>query len=274
MDETLADDMAAWTWRRWRPWVGPALARGAAWGAALTACVVTPIALGLVSSGGGRMAAKDIGALALVALVCLAAGLVGGAPTALLEARARGRGDAARLAHAALCGAVAALGWVVVVAQVVYLVGVLRGGMERGLAELGSVLGRVGGGGRTPGLGIVAGALLGVAVPFGLAVRLRLAARRVGAQVARGCASIGCGALALIVVGAVTVVLVNGSEPDGVDRALARGGAGAVVAHALVTAIVFAVVGAPLSILTPLALALGARWAPLPPSNEDDQPAG
>lgn len=273
MDETLADDMAVWTWRRWRPWLGPALARGAAWGAALTACVVTPIALSLITSG--RTRAKDLAALVLVALVCLVAGLIGGAPTALLEARARGRGDAARLAHAALCGAVAALGWVVVIAQVVYLVGALRGGMERGLAELGSVLGSVAGGGRTPGLGIVAGALLGVAVPFALAVRLRLGARRVGAQVARGCASIGCGGLVLVVVGALAAVLLNGPGPDGFDRALARGGASAVAAHALLTAIVFAVVGAPLSILTPLALALGERLAPLPPTvTEDDQPAG
>lgn len=264
VEETLADDAVVWNWRRVRPWLGPALVRGALWGAAVALCLVVPA----VAVGGVKPTPRAIGGLVLSALLCVAAGVLGGAPSAPLEGRARGRSERAKLVHAALSGVAAALGWVFVVAQVVYVAGVAQGGMDRGLSELGRLLGGVIGSGTTPGPAVVVGALLAVAAPFGVAVLLRLRDRPLRAQVGGGCATTGCGGLALTILCALLAAVTAGPGPDPFEQGLAAGGLAAVLPLTGVAALVVALLGAPLSVVAPLALAIADRIRPLPPVSE------
>lgn len=269
VQETLADDAVVWNWRRVRPWLWPALVRGAVWGAAVALCLVVPA----VAIGGVKPTPRAIGGMVVSALLCVAAGVFGGAPSAPLEGRARGRGEGAKLVHAALSGVAAALGWVFVVAQVVYAIGVAHGGMERGLSELGRLLGGVLGSGTNPGPAVVVGALLAIAAPFGVAVLLRLRGRPLTAQVGGGCATTGCGGLALMILCALLAVAVTGPGPDAFERGMAAGGLRAVLPLTAVAAFAFALFGAPLSVVAPLALAIADRIKPLPPASEVAMPA-
>ncbi|MBX3468132.1 MAG: hypothetical protein KF878_14770 [Planctomycetes bacterium] len=252
-------------WRRALRWAPPALARGLAWGACVVLLLAPPFALAV----GVRPTATNLLALALIAAVCVAAGLLGAGPTVLLEARARERAGPARWGLVAACGLSVAAGWVVVIAQTVYLVGALRGGVEGGLSQLGALVGGLGSD-LNEYLGGSLGLLVAVATSFTLTVLLRVQDRGRVTQALGGCAIACGGGAGLLVVTAIAGALLGGMGADAFARAKALPGVGLVVAAAGVGSLALITLGAPLALLAPLALGLADRLAPPPDQPADD----
>lgn len=212
---------------------------------------------------GVRPTATNILGLALIAAVCVAAGLLGAGPTVLLEARARERAGPARWGLVAACGLSVAAGWVVAIAQTVYLVGALRGGLEGGLTGLGGLLGGLGSD-LNLNLGGSLGLIVAVATPFTLTVLLRVQDRGRATQAVGGCAMACGGGAALFVVTVIAASVLGGMGADAFERAMAAPGLGLVFTAVGVGSLALVTLGAPLALLAPLALGLADRLAPPP----------
>lgn len=142
---------------RWRAHGRAALARAVASGAAMGVAAI-PVAFFIDQW--------------LVVLAGAVVGALGGAPGAAVEARA-GTGRRGRALAAVACGLLLPLAGLLLSAQLVYVLGVMGGGIEHGLGRLADVVAETR---REPGAMIAtfAGPSLGLALPLAHVVALRL----------------------------------------------------------------------------------------------------
>lgn len=244
---------------RWRALLLPSLARGAAAGAALGLALL-PVALLLEAK---RNAAFRVAPCVATVVFGLAVGLVGGAPAAALEARARGR-TAHPLVVALVCGGLVSLAAVLGIAQVVYLTGVVFGGVEGGMHRLGDLVSAALH--QAPmAIGLSGGLLLALATPHAVVTAVRLLGHGPLRQVIATLAAHAVLAFGLaILLGVVAVAASAGGKID------------VKTAHPLLAGLLLFVGGAviglglpgiPLALLLPPALALADR-VPVRPAEE------
>lgn len=199
----------------------------------------------------------------------VAAGALGGAPAAALEGWARTRGGWPRAALVTLgCSLLLPLALAALLAQLVYVVGVLERGVGGGLDGLARAIGPML---RQPGLAIAfsGGLLLSLVLPMIPAVwlRLRPSGLHVGWQAFLGLALVVVEAIVCLLGGfaiVILVALVDGHEVDGdsmFDDVLASspflGGFGMACA---VGSIFLVVIGLAMAALLPGALKLADRF--------------
>jgi hypothetical protein len=258
---------------RWRALVRPSLLRAIACGVAM-AIATLPVALflGGLARGSGATAGALLDRLAFLMGLALATGTLGALPAAWLERQGRDASTRRVLLVSLACGALVAAAGLVLVAQASYVEGVLRGGVDGGMNELGRMLDSVR---RKPAraLSLAGGTTASLLMCVTLVVVMRLRSVATGWQPLAGVALAGLSTLVLGCLSAgVFLAALNAKERD-VDRLLDVSPVlGTVALGALMTALILAVYGLPLLAVLPLALRLsdrlGGRLEPPAPEPE------
>lgn len=229
----------------WAAFVLPCAARGAATGVAFALALVPLLAMVSALAGGVAWTAP-----AVAVGVTFAAGLIGGPPCAIVEARARAR-LAPPLGPSLTCCAIVAVMTVVMVAQGIYLSGALRTGIEGGMAELGRAVEAMR---RRDGwipVSLIGGVALAFGVPVGHVVYMRLGGWVADVQFVVMLALMGCEGVALSLLAGLV-------DDHSREAALVLGCAGV----GLIT------IGLPTGAILPYALRAADRVAPPPPPQE------
>lgn len=242
----------------WRALLWRAFVRGAVCGL-LLALTFLPVGL-LLELKRGTLRAEPILAGAVFAAVV---GLLGAGPAAAVEGWARRRPGRTALAALA-CGALVSGACLVVIAQALYLSGAVHGGPEAGMDRVSRLISSA----ASQPNKVVGGALglfAALGIPFGVTVALRLRGFGLVAQAALGAVvSGGLGVALVVAVG--FAVAIGGGDFERVVTVPVVGGLVAVTAFAGFGAIFL---GTPLAALTPFALRVADRFAPLPAASED-----
>lgn len=247
MDPTPDEPTASPPPSRWHAHGRPALARA--------------ISSGLAMSLAALPAALLAGEL-LLTVFAFAVGALGGAPGAALEARARESGRVTRAAI--VCGLLLPIVGLLLSVQVVYVLGVLGGGVEHGLSRLDALIADLR---REPAamLACIVGVSLGLTLPLAHVVGLRLKEPNLSILGQAGATGIVV-FVELMTIGfvgsAITLMAGRGLQSDQAIQAafsvrpifMALGTGG------LLTAVTLLFMGLPMAALFPPALALADRF--------------